>query len=198
MTPVVIVHGYLDSAARMRPLADHLRATGREVFCPSLHPSDGRVGIDQLAAQLGEFIAANLRPATACDLVGFSMGGIVCRYYLQRLDGIARTRRLITISSPHRGTVWAWTAPWPGIRQMSPGSRFLADLNATIHELAPLHPTSLWTPLDLMILPAASSRLPGIADEIVLLPAHFLMIRHAACLRRVTALLDEAHPPPAP
>ena len=57
------------------------------------------------------------------------MGGLVSRYYVQRLGGIERVRRLITISTPHQGTLWAHMVGNPGSRQMRPGSAFLSKLN---------------------------------------------------------------------
>ena len=63
------------------------------------------------------------------------MGGIVCRYYLQRLGGIARVDRFVAISAPEHGTWWANTCPaellrWPGVAQLRPDSAFLRDLNS--------------------------------------------------------------------
>jgi len=35
------------------------------------------------------------------------MGGIIGRYWLQKFDGYKRSRRLISIGSPHKGTLMA-------------------------------------------------------------------------------------------
>ncbi len=85
------------------------------------------------------------------------MGGLVSRQYLQNLGGAARCENLITISSPHRGTSAAWLYPTLGAADMRPGSRFLAGLKCTEDRLGKIPVTSCRTPMDLVILPPASS-----------------------------------------
>jgi triacylglycerol esterase/lipase EstA (alpha/beta hydrolase family) len=48
---------------------------------------------------------------------------------------------------------------------MRPNSPFLADLNADVQMLRKINFTSIWTPYDLMIVPAKSSQL-GIGKEV--------------------------------
>jgi len=51
-----------------------------------------------LGQQVANYVAATFAPKPF-DLVGFSMGGIVSRYYVQRLGGIDRVQRFITLAS---------------------------------------------------------------------------------------------------
>lgn len=44
------------------------------------------------------------------DLVGYSMGGLVSRFYIENLDGSKYIRKLITIDTPHWGSNLAWNA----------------------------------------------------------------------------------------
>src|SRR5262249_48021168 len=67
------------------------------------------------------------------DLVGHSEGGLIGRYYVQKLDGARRVRHLVTLGTPHRGTRWAFSGHLvrpvlPSLRQMAPGSPVLRDL----------------------------------------------------------------------
>src|SRR5690349_15686804 len=73
--PVVLVHGIYSSSADMTRMAETLRQQGWEVFTPDITPADGRVSLDQLAAQLAAYTAAKM-PGRRFDLVGFSMGGL--------------------------------------------------------------------------------------------------------------------------
>ncbi len=142
----------------MTRMAAHLRKEGFAAHTPTVVPNWGQVGLDELARQLSSYIDANVLPGENFDLIGFSMGGMICRYYLQRLDGLRRVDRFITIGAPHHGSVLAHFINNPGCRQMRPDSDFIRDLNSDIATLEKVHFTSIWTPLDLIILPSDSSR----------------------------------------
>ncbi len=187
--PVLLIHGIKDDARRMERLARHLREAGWEAHTLSLTPSWGQLGLDELARQIGDFVDRVFAAGQRFDLIGFSMGGLVCRYYLQRLGGLARVQRFITISTPHRGSLLAWLIPNAGCRQMRPGSEFLRDLESDAERLRELEFTSLWTPFDLVILPAHSSVLPIGSCRRLWCLAHPLMIWQKGCLRAIEAAL---------
>ena len=170
-------------------MARFLRAEDREVYSITLEPSWGEVGIDQLALQLKQFIDSKIAAERKLDLVGFSMGGLVSRYYLQRLGGLQQVQHFVTLATPHHGTVMAWLGRNTGCQQMRPNSPFLQDLNRDLETLNQIQFTSIWTPLDLMILPAHSS-CTGTGREIkIWMPAHPLMVLHPKCIRAVAAEL---------
>lgn len=103
-----------------------LQSNGLCVHSLNLVPNNGDEGLDKLAQQPASYVQTDFAADQGFDLVGFSMGGIVSRYYVQRLGGIARLQRLITIGSPHNG---AWTAylRWnPGARRMRRAASFSA------------------------------------------------------------------------
>ena len=159
--PVVLVHGFLDRQYIFKSMVRYLEARGWTVYALDLIPNDGQKSLPDLAEQLQVFIDANLNQTPNFDLIGFSMGGLVTRYYLQRLGGNERVERYITISAPNNGTLTAFSLPFPGIKQMRPQSDFLTDLNQDVEScLEKIRVTWMWTPFDLMILPADSSRLP--------------------------------------
>ncbi len=118
------------------------------------------------------------------------MGGVVSRYYVQRLGGVERVRRLVTVSSPHHGTAMAYLMGRPGVVQMRPGSALLADLNGDLAALEHVDLTSIWSPLDLMIVPPNSSRLPVGREVLVAAPLHALMIRDPRALHAVAEALS--------
>ena len=106
--PVLLIHGIDDTRAVFQKMAVHLVLQGWSVYSLDLVPNNGNVGLDKLAKQIADYVTATFAPEQCLDLVGFSMGGIVSRYYVQRLGGINRVQRFITISSPHHGTVAAY------------------------------------------------------------------------------------------
>lgn len=189
--PILLVHGLGDTARLFGTMSAYLAKNGRKVHCVDLEPSNGDVGLDQLALQIQSYVAERFRPVQKIDLLGFSMGGIVSRYYVQRLGGIERIRRFVTISSPHRGTWTAWLQGNAGIRQMRPNSKFLGDLNRDCGILEQAGFVSIWTRFDLMIVPARSSVLPvGRSIQVGVL-AHPLMVNDRRVLRLVEQVLTE-------
>jgi triacylglycerol esterase/lipase EstA (alpha/beta hydrolase family) len=189
--PVVLVHGINDTGAVFNKMALHLRQRGWSVHTLDLVPKNGAGVLDQLAQQVAGYIDANFAPAQPLDLVGFSMGGLVSRYYVQRLGGIERVKRFITISSPHQGTVVAYGSWLAGCLQMRPNSPFLQDLNGDIEMLKQVNFTSIWTPLDLMIIPAKSSQLPVGKEVVIPVVLHPWMLTDARVLKVVAEALQE-------
>lgn len=187
---VVLVHGIFDTPAIFNRFADGLRKCGFQPLAVSLVPSDGSVGLDELAVQLDASLRTQLRSDEQFDMVGFSMGGLVSRYFVQRLGGMDRVTRLITISAPHRGTYTGYAMANRGSKQMRPGSDFLRSLNQDACELLRVRFVSIWTPFDLMIIPAESSRL-GVGEEFrVAVALHPWMLRSRRCLELVVKLLQ--------
>ncbi len=67
-------------------------------------------------------------------IVGHSKGGLIAAYYVKKLGGWRRTRAVVTLGTPHRGTPTAWFGlPFAlvarSLVQMIPGSPFLARLH---------------------------------------------------------------------
>ena len=190
LRPVVLVHGIWDTSRVFARMSRYLSARGFRPLAVDLAPSNGAAGLDELAGQLRVFADEKLAPDESFDLVGFSMGGLVCRYYVQRLGGVERVGRLITISSPHRGTYWAHMTRNVGSRQMRPRSKFLRELNRDTTALERVRHASVWTPLDLMILPSSSSRL---GEEFrVIVGLHAWMPRSRKCCEVIGRLLHRS------
>ena len=189
--PVLLVHGLNDTGAVFCKMAPYLTHLGWYVYDLDLIPCNGDAKLDHLAGQVSYYINNKFHPEQPIDIVGFSMGGIVSRYYIQRLGGINRVQRFITIASPHRGTFAAYASTRPGCIQMRPESEFLLDLNRDLTMLEKLNFTSIWTPLDLMIVPANSSQLPVGKDVQVLAATHPLMLTDNRSLQAVAMALTE-------
>ena len=158
--PVILIHGIWDTKSIFSQMSARLTELGWAVHSLNLTPNDGSLGLDSLAKQLAEYISETFDPEQTLDIVGYSMGGIVSRYYVQRLGGINRVQRFITISSPHKGTLTAYSLALPGYLDMRPDSGLLRDLNQDVTVLKRINFTSMWTPFDIMIVPSNSSQMP--------------------------------------
>ncbi|MEH1770681.1 esterase/lipase family protein [Nostoc sp.] len=189
--PVLLIHGIDDTEAVFHKMRAYLIQRSWSVYSLNLVPNNGDVGLDELAKQVADFVTATFAPEQSLDLVGFSMGGIVSRYYIQRLGGLNRVQRFLTISSPHHGTVVAYGSWRPGCIQMRPNSIFLKDLNSDAVILGQLDFTSIWTPYDLMIVPANSSQMPVGQEVTVPVALHPWMLTDSRSLAVVTATLSE-------
>ncbi len=174
---VVLVPGYRDNTKKLHSLAAYLDTLGVEARVFSPQPSDGSAGIDELADQLAAQIDEELGPEQPFDYFGFSMGGLIGRYYLQQLGGVQRIARFVTLATPHLGT---WSAygvpPAPAILQMRPSSDFLRELNDDLHALDQVEFSALWTPFDLSVTPAHYAYLPDRPARRVLSPFHGLLV----------------------
>lgn len=189
---IVLVHGIFRSGRNMHKLAQALRAQGHQCWTPTLRPSDGRCGLEALAQQLKSYIHAHVPPNTPLVLIGFSMGSIVSRVYLQLLGGAARVQAFIAISGPQQGTQLAWLGWGQGARDMRPGSSLLQKLHATAHRLQTLTLLNYWTPYDLVIVPAANSRWQQ-AQHQYAMPVwlHALMPSHPAVIANVVQQVQQ-------
>ena len=196
--PVVLVHGIWNTAGIFATLQAHLEREGWRVYAPSLTPNNGDAPLEKLAEQIAGFINSALGSQQPFDLLGFSMGGLIARYYVQRLGGLARVQRFVTVSTPHQGTLLGALSHRYGIRQMRPDSPFLKALNQDIHQLKSVQLSSLWTPFDLLILPPWSSDLSQQSvgqSQRLKVSTHNQMICDALGLEAIATCLS-AHPQP--
>jgi triacylglycerol lipase len=189
--PLLLIHGITDTGYKMRKIANHLDNLGWQVYTIDLTPNNGEARLEILAGQVADLVSRTFSSHQHIDIIAFSMGGLVARYYIQRLGGIDRVQRLITLSSPHRGTLAAYFSARPGCVQMRPHSKFIQDLASDVGILNRLKFTSIWTPFDLIILPPSSSQI-GIGTEIMFpVAAHPLMVFDRRCLESIADALSQ-------
>lgn len=165
--PVLLVPGYGGSVTALNLLGSALRAEGKDVTVVLL-PDNG-VGDLRVQAQAVGVAAAAARARTGApsvDLVGYSAGGVVARYWVQELGGRGQTRRLVTLGSPHHGTQAAELGTLveggcpEACRQLVPSSPLLRELDKDVQAGGP-RVVSIWTTLDDVVLPPDSARLAG-------------------------------------
>ena len=164
---IVLVHGFGDSGRRFARLQRRLDAAGHHCHCPTLKPADARYGIADLAQKLAAYIDAQLPSSTHFAVVGFSMGCLIARTYLQQLGGAARAYAFFAISGPHHGSWLAYGYPGQGCREMRRGSAFLQQLAQSVDALTPLPLFAYRTPFDLMVLPSRSAHWPQAHNKVV-------------------------------
>jgi triacylglycerol lipase len=107
---------------------------------------------------------------------------------------VDRVRRLVTIASPHAGTLAAFFRWNAGAADMRPWSPFLKELDNSVDVLQRVEATSIWSPFDLMILPCWSSRLKNMNERVIPVGNHALMVRDPRVCRAVVEAIDGADP----
>ncbi|MFA6338457.1 MAG: alpha/beta fold hydrolase [Candidatus Paceibacterota bacterium] len=157
--PVIIIHGIRGSMKTLQKLTSFLKDRGFEVYGLDYFPNDGSVGLEFSAEQVKEYIEKKFNPGEKIDIVAFSMGGLIARYYMYFLGGDERVINFVSVSSPNDGTIWAYFSKKIGIRQIRPGSDFLENLKTKDHLLNEVNTLSLRASLDTRIIPATSSEL---------------------------------------
>lgn len=157
--PVVLVHGYVHNRSAFLVMSRALKRAGfRWVHGLAYNPlvDDVPASAAMLATEVERVLAAS--GASACQIVGHSMGGIVARYYVQELGGEDTTDTVVTLGSPHRGTFTAYLGPGRAAAQLRPGSPFLRRLEETARPSA-VRWISYYSDMDLTIVPAANAKL---------------------------------------
>ena len=85
--PLVLVHGLWDTPHLFRRLVRLLEEHQVPLLVPHLPHRLGAVPLRTLAEQLDDHIRQRWGSDVEVDLLGFSMGGIIGRVWLQQLDG---------------------------------------------------------------------------------------------------------------
>jgi hypothetical protein len=128
--PVLLVHGFVDNRSVFALLRRSLRRHGwKHVMALNYSPltCDIRTAADLLGRHVERICEQTGHDQV--DIVGHSLGGLVARYYAQRLGGDRRVRTLVTLGTPHSGTRAApLLNPHPIVRQMRPNSDLIAEL----------------------------------------------------------------------
>jgi pimeloyl-ACP methyl ester carboxylesterase len=165
--PIVLVHGVLVNDGVWWGFRCHFAKHGiGPVYTVTYGPPLGDIETfaRQLALKIDAVCAAT--GASRVALVGHSMGGLVARAYLRRF-GSNRVAQLVTIGTPHHGSMLAWSFPGRCLAQMRPGNPWLAELNRDEGAALPVPVTAIWSRHDSMVAPQVSCELAG-AENVAL------------------------------
>lgn len=220
--PVVLAHGtdsnsFSDFAALAPMLAeagwcvytlDYGRASGADGY----GTGDIRVSAAQFAAFVEQVRAAT--GAETVDVVGYSQGATVTRYYVNRLGGAAVVDRWVGLASPSYGGTFYGLGPAaasvPGgtdrvqqefslaLVQQLEGSPLLHELNTPVDTVPGVRYTTIGSSVDEVIQPASNVALhgPGATNLVIQdlcapnLTGHFNMVYDPFTLDLVRHVLD--------
>lgn len=163
-TPVLLVHGMFSTGKDLADLQQYLAVRGfAPVVAMDLSANDGSVPIAELSDEVATAVV-KLRRETGrsqIDVVGYSMGAIVSRHFIQRRGGKDIVRRFVSIAGPHHGVIGGLLSNRPGARDMRPESALVQDLESDQNPFGPVEVFDFWFPLDPVIVPSFSAILRG-------------------------------------
>src|SRR3712207_169887 len=127
--PVVLVHGLIDNHSVFAVMRRSLRRRGFTSVC-SWNYSPLLADVSRGAADLGRHLQRICEQTgyERVHVVGHSLGGLLARYHVQRQGGDQHVESLVTLGTPHQGSVLAHLLPTPLVRQLRPGSAVLQEL----------------------------------------------------------------------
>ena len=158
-TPIVLIHGVVDNRSIFTVLRRGLRRRGFGQV-QSLNYSPLTDDVRDVARRLQDVVEAVCAETgyERVHLIGHSMGGLVARYYVQRMGGDERVHTVVTLGTPHKGTYAARLVPHPVARQLRPGSELIAELTEPA-EGCRTRFVAFWSDLDQVVIPSSSARL---------------------------------------
>jgi pimeloyl-ACP methyl ester carboxylesterase len=197
--PVLMIHGFLGTRGSMYMLERRLVDDGFVVVSfnlGTLNVRDIRRSAFLIHRKIERILAQT--PSQRIDIIGHSMGGLIGLYYVKKLGGHTRVRKLIMMGTPIRGT-WAalmgvmtlglWsTSSW----QLLPRSRFLDELaqgpmppGVDLHTIAAARD---W------VVPLPTTRLAGASATTVPLGHSSLVVSEEVYRRVVNTLRPPQEP----
>lgn len=129
-------------------LVQTLKSKGLDVY---LWPYDWRHRVENISSELNDFINQKINPEEKFSLIGHSLGGLVARVWKQDHMSDLRINKVITLGSPHQGTLksyeiwaggevpndWGWKGTALNILLETQKQKYLTTTNM-IHAVTPV------------------------------------------------------------
>ncbi|MEU8722015.1 lipase family alpha/beta hydrolase [Streptomyces antimycoticus] len=200
--PVLLLHGFIDNRSVFVPLRRSLGRHGRP-HIEALNYSPLLCDLRTAAALLGrhvEEVCARTGHGQV-DVIGHSLGGLIARYYVQRLGGDARVHTLVTLGTPHSGTrIAPLLSAHPLVRQMCPDSEVITELRQPAPDCRTRF-IAFWSDVDQLMIPAETARIdhPDVISQNIRVNGigHLALAVHSSVAVRIREALDAPDEAPA-
>lgn len=194
--PVVLLHGYAQHTANFFWLMRRLRRDGWLHVYSVRHTAVGG-DIERSAPRLAEAIEHIRRESggRVVDVVAHSMGGLVARACLRARGPASGIGRLITLGTPHQGTLaLGWLGCDRMVAQMRPGSPLLGRLAVDDPVPSIADCISIYSADDALVVPASAAYYPGAFNIEVRGLGHMSMLFSSRVYELVRENLAAAEP----
>ncbi len=169
--PLIFVHGLGGHPGNHLALRSYLGLRGRRrVYSVDLGRNTPLLdAAEAVSTAIERVVAANgLGPDEQVDLMAHSMGGLVCRLAIENEVSRARVATIVTMGSPHQGTLMARLVGPSAARaqELRIDSTTIRSLNAQLPwpETFP-RLVSLWSPNDVLVMPNARAEVEGATNR---------------------------------
>jgi triacylglycerol lipase len=188
---VVLVHGFMCNRGMWASWMQRLRARGVPHIAITLSPTFG--SIDDYAATVGDAVQRMQRATGLAPIVvAHSMGGLATRAWLRSAGERRHTmaHRIVTMGTPHRGTLVGAYNPAANVTQMGLGSAWLADLARSETTALRQRFICFYSHCDNVVFPASTATLPDADNRHVRATAHMQLIERDDVFDAVIAALQ--------
>ena len=186
---VLLLHGYTCNRGLWNGWMRRLRQRGHPHIALSMEPAFG--SIDAYADQI-ETAVRRLRAISqqAPLIVAHSMGGLAARAWWRKHGRPGRMQRIVTLGSPHAGTLMASFSPAVNARQMRRQSEWLSELAGSESADLGAQFDCYYSNCDQIVCPAETALYPGC--RAVYLPGngHLRLVFHEQVFADVMKLLE--------
>src|SRR5215207_6827662 len=158
-TPILLAHGIVDNHtvfALMRRQLLRRGFTRIHTFSYSPLTLDVRSTAERMGAEIKAICEQS--GSEQIHVIGHSLGGLIARYYIQRLGGDERVHTCVTLGTPHQGTFAAHLLPWPLVKQVRPDSGLMAELDEPAPDCGTRF-VAFYSDVDQLIVPQRRARI---------------------------------------
>lgn len=195
---ILLVHGYGCNRGVWRGFHGWLAGLGWTVDAIDLTPP--HASIDDFGRQVLARVhdLCHRTGASHVIVIAHSMGGLAARAAL-RLEPGAPIRHVVTLATPHRGTLHARMGRGICATEMVPDCAWLTQLNAALPVHDPQRFTCIASRHDNIVSPVVHALLPGAHTFICDGVGHMRLMYHPAARQYLASRLDSlaSHPTPA-
>lgn len=151
--PILFIHGFGGGRHEYTPVINFLKNNGNYKCYEFVYKEKfGQTSLKTIAEHLHNHIDKHILEQNL-DVVAFSQGGIVARYYISHYSD-KKIEKCITLCTPHSGSLMAHLGFLPGMRELRPDSELLKNLDTEKTQYY-----AVYNPLDLFVFPGWYAKL---------------------------------------
>jgi triacylglycerol lipase len=161
LPPVILIHGLYHNASAWIMYRWVLRKAGFSHIYAFSYDS-WRPTFQELLEKLDELVEEAIlnSPDGRVILIGHSLGGLLCRAYVESAQHSRKVRAVVTLGTPHQGSTLAWTGIGRLARSLAHKGQLIMRLERdAVHSSVPR--LAIYSPVDNMVLPSSALRPMG-------------------------------------